>query len=127
MVPRARAGVVLSPAVGRRPRVRLPEQCPELRELARAQFLAALIWSRSHRCAAAAATGGRVDGRLIRPRPTTGGLAPAARRAVRTVLPVVGPWLIRPSPTELVLAESSASSEVAVTASLAPVVEDLLS
>jgi len=44
-----------------------------------------------------------------------------------TVLPVVGPWLIRPSPKELVLAESSASSEVAVTASLAPVVEDLLS
>lgn len=44
-----------------------------------------------------------------------------------TVLPVVGPWLIRPSPTELVVAESSASSEVAVTAWLARVIEDLLS
>ncbi len=42
-----------------------------------------------------------------------------------TVLPVVGPWLIRPSPTELVVAESSASSEVAVTAWLARVIEDL--
>jgi len=44
-----------------------------------------------------------------------------------TVLSVVGPWLIRPSPTELVLAESSATSEAAVTAWLAPVIEDLLS
>jgi len=44
-----------------------------------------------------------------------------------TVRPVVGPWLVRPSPTELVLAESSASSEVAVTVWLAPVIEDLLS
>jgi len=44
-----------------------------------------------------------------------------------TVLLVVGPWLIQLSPTELVVAGSSASSEVAVTAWLARVIEDLLS
>lgn len=43
-----------------------------------------------------------------------------------TVLPAARAVAIRPSPTELVLAESSAGSVAAVTARLAPVIQDLL-